>query len=550
MMDGSFGADPFASSAFAVPARWAADPDVAGMLAGSRLDLIYTVEIRIRNTADNHFETLRFANSMWATEPDDFPPSAPFDGRLESYNYRRDIAGNERFCGMATSDGSLVFGSTDNAYASVLDGFVVGWEATVRVGRKSDPLVLHHVLLKGLALDWDDDGDSVSVTLDDQSEKLNVPIQPTMYAGTGWSEGGADLAGKRKPRVYGRLFGVQPPLVDPAYLTYQLTDGPATMIANFFDRGVPLIPDADYTTYNQLAGASIPAGRFATNLSRGFIRLGASPAGTVFGNIRVNDSATHGSIIKEIIDDATDVSAGDIDAPAFAALDVAQPWRLGYLVSSEEAETAEVAIGRLVTGIGGWAGWGRDGKFSVGIVRSPSGSPLARFSHLDGGLIDVRREKLPDGIWPPPWRVRVSYEQVWTPFTDFAGSVTDTLRSFAAQPYRLATAESASALADNPRAQDWDVIEGWVDEFVTTDSLAAAQAEANRLLALYNAGFHLYRVTGSRRWLQFNLGNEVNVTWPNYGLTAGRNVIIVSIEDKVDLRDGGDVDSVEALVFG
>lgn len=146
--------------------------------------------------------------------------------------------------------------------------------------------------------------------------------------------------------------------------------------------------------------------------------------------------------------------------------------------------------------------------------------------------------------------MRVSYENVLNTFDDFAGSVAAGIISYYAQPYRVGTAEDAAILADNPRARDWEIIEGWVDEFVTEDSLAAATAEADRLLTLFNSGYNLYRVDGSRRWLQFEIGDEVNITWPHYGLNSGRNMIIVSIDDRINLEDGSEVESVEVLLFG
>jgi hypothetical protein len=48
------------------------------------------------------------------------------------------------------------------------------------------------------------------LALNDITERLSTPLQPTLYQGTSGTEGGADLKGKPKPVALGQVFNVAP----------------------------------------------------------------------------------------------------------------------------------------------------------------------------------------------------------------------------------------------------------------------------------------------------------------------------------------------------
>jgi hypothetical protein len=61
-------------------------------------------------------------------------------------------------------------------------------------------------------------------------------MQPNVYAGTGGVDGGADLAGKRKPLCFGNPRNVSPVLLVPSLLIYQVHDGSVAGIDNVYDQ--------------------------------------------------------------------------------------------------------------------------------------------------------------------------------------------------------------------------------------------------------------------------------------------------------------------------
>lgn len=547
-----FGSDPFGSVPFGASGASVFDYDA--MLASSREELVYTVALQVWNISTNTLSTLYLGSAEWATSPTDIPASTPFDGRLTTVlQFSRSVVDSARLgINFQSGDGSIVFANPDGAYDTYVDAYALGREVVVRIGRKTDAFANHLVIFRGVGVAWFADQDSVTVTIRDKGYLLEVPAQPTVYAGTGGAEGSADMKGKRKPFSYGDTAGLPLVVLNQALMIYQLTDpGFQTgMVAGtVWDRGVALTMDSSaYADYAALVAATVAAGHCIFSLSAGMVRLGAAPSGILFGTVGLAavDSPTASDVVRYIVALATDLVAGDINQASFDTVDVAQTATMAIYVGQDESLTAADVITRVMAGVGGWAGFNRMGELSVGILTAPAGDPVAYFKRAEGDIIDISRERLPSGVWPPPWRVRVSWGDNETVFTDFAGAVTAATREYYSQPYRIATASDSGVLTDHLQAQDWPVIESCFDD--VSDTLAAT--EATRLLTLYSAGYQLYRLTLTRSALTLDLGDAINVTFSRFGLDAGVLMRVVEISDNIQTGDGSGVDQVEILAFG
>lgn len=501
--------------------------------------------------------TIRLASAEWATAPTDVPASQPFDGRLTTVlQFSRSIVGERVGTEFQSGEGTIAFANPDGEYDDIVDGYSIdGRSVMVRVGRKTDAFVNHLTIFKGVGVDWSADNDLVTVTVRDKSFLLDVPAQPNVYAGTGGEEGGTDLTGKRKPILFGTCRGLEAILVNTTNLIYQTDDpdapGGDASVENLFDRGVTLTGIPDVADYTALVAAAVAAGQFGRSLD-GYIKLGAAASGVIQANVRKNPSGDangyfSSDLVYEIVLHATDLSEDEIDSGTFDALAAASTAftdYVGVFFDFTNSSTAREAITNVMAGVGGWAGFNRSGQLGVGILTAPSGSPVASFKRSEGDIIDLNREKLPSGVWPPPWRLRVAYQRAWTVFTDFAGAVAVGTKADFSQPYRLAEASDAGVLTDHPSAQDSAPIEAYFQ------IEAGAQAEADRLLALYTSGYRLYRMTVGRRGLRLNLGDVISVTWPRFGLDAGKLLRVVGVEDRIDISDGSGVDAVEIIGFG
>lgn len=492
--------------------------------------------------ADFRF-TLYAASSEILTAPDDTPASTPFHGTLaQPISFRRSLLGGSAIGVFSTGDGTMVLDNRDGQYDFLIGTYSIdGRRITLKIGRIEDNYATDFPIFVGTAADWLIDEDNLTITIRDFGYRLNVPLQQNLYGGTGGADGGDDLAGKRKPLAFGQVFNVGPPLVVPILLIYQVHDGEIESVDAVYDRGIALTFSADVATYADLVSAAVSAGQYATCLALGLLKLGSSPAGTITADLHGDADGsyveTSADIVRRIINRSTDIEdSAEIYLPAFAAVNTAQPAPIGYWSGTDDGQGADDAIANIMSGVGGWGGFRRNGKFEVGIVLAPTSPPSSRFTVAD--IAEIKREALPSGISPPPYRYRVGYQRNETVQDDLADGVTAARKAFAAQEYRYAEASSTTIRADHPFALDADPVQG---HFVNQSD---AQTEATRLLNLYRASRGLYRMKLNWRSFNLNLGENIDVTYPRWDLTVGRALRLVEINE-----DGAE-NSVEIVGFG
>lgn len=549
----SFGSVPFGASSFGAEDLF----DTDAMLADTRAQFVVTVTLKVWNIAEQEEETLYLASAEWATSPHDIPSSTPFSGVLESYNFKTSINTGDRFGGIATGEGTIVFSNVDGEYDDFIDGHTVdGRRVTVRLGRKSDAFVNHLVIREAVAVDWEASEDSVTVTIKDKIERLDGPAQPDVYLGTGGAEGSEDVANKRKPIVHGGCYAVDPVLIETSLLIYQCGQAGTTATA-VYDRGAILTYSGNNRAdYAALAAASVSAGQYDRCSAEGLFRLGSAPAGFLFATANFTPANPFGTlqqtptVVEWFIDNSTDLTDQDIDRGSFDALLLREgETGITFVLAPSDSKSVREVASELMLAIGGFVGFNRRGLLDVGVFTAPAGDPVASFARDKGDILDLSRDGLPSGIWPPPWRWRVAYSRIWNTFNDFAGSVPTVDVSTYSQPYKLAIADDDGIRTDHPNARDMPPVEAF---YIDAPGFPGAQDEADRLLALYSAGYRLTRFTTGQRGLspKIKIGAEINVTYPRFGLDAGKNLVIVSIEDKIEIRDGSGVPTVEIVAFG
>ena len=110
-------------------------------------------------------------------------------------------------------------------------------------------------------------------------------------------------------------------------------------------------------------------------------------------------------------------------------------------------------------------------------------------------------------------------------------------REFLSERWRVATAVDTSLLADRLRAIDADIIEACFD------AQGDAQALADHLLSLYGRPALALSVAvppllaegivdgGLTLRRAVRIGSTVRVTYPRYGLAAGRNMVLVGVSE-------------------
>lgn len=485
------------------------------------------------------------ATEEFVTLPTDSLPTQPFFGTLmQPVTFTRSLLGSNVIGSFTSSNGELDLANTDGNYDFLIQGFAIdGRDITVKIGREGDSYDSYYTIFSGTATDWTVQEDVVKILLADNSYKLSATVQPNLYGGTGGIDGTTDLLGKRKPRAFGFVNNVSPPLVIPSSLLYQVNDGPISAVTAVYDRGSALVVGADFATVTLLLAATIAAGHYATCLAFGYFRLNSTPVGTITADVSGDNTGsvfalTTSDIVQRIIATTGTIAYPmGLYLPSFANVQALQPAPVGFWVAPDDTSTIADVLAAIMGGIGGWAGFRRSGKLEVGIFTSPKNvAPNAFFDQVD--VIKIQRQALPTSLSPPPYRFRCAYQHNWTTQTDIAGSVGATRASFLAQSDRYSESTNNQILVDHPIAQDTTPIASYF--LNQTD----AQAESDRLLALYNSNSALYRFTVGVLPFSLDLGDVVNLTYPRWDLTVGRALRVL------EMTEDAQANTIEVVGYG
>ena len=362
-------------------------------------------------------------------------------------------------------------------------------------------------------------------------------LQTSRYAGTTTSsgiEGGPDLKGKVKPELYGLCRDVSPCLVNQGRQIYQVAS--AAEIFAVYDRGA-LVTNrgADYSSQADMEANAPTTGQYRSWPAGGCVRLGFTPAGTITVDARSGASAadrTAAQILKTIALSAGGLTSGQISAADITALDAANPAVIGFYARDEISVRA--AMEPIANSVGAWFGFDRLGVLRMKRFEAPTGSPVISLRRFRAGygeaaipanaadILSIERVPLEDpGRGVPVQTAKLRFQRCWTPQTsDLAGAVqTDQpRRSFLAEEFRTATATDAGILLQFPGAG--------VREFESLiDDPTAAQAEADRLLALHKIRRDRYRSETPYTpdlMSAVDLASTVEILVSRFGLNAGK----------------------------
>ncbi len=414
--------------------------------------------------------------------------------------------------------GEIVLHNPDGFYDAHLRDFAIdGRRVVVKVGRPDFAYDGFMVLWDGTASGWRlADDASLRIALRDIGWRLDVPVQGTLYAGTGGLNGGDDLKGKPQPLLFGKCLNVTATLVDPANLIFQLVGGSVQSIGAVYDQGLGLTFAGDVA---DITATTVLPGQYKTQLSGGYFRLGALPAGLVTADCEGDNAggyvATTAGIFDRLIRTRGGLVTAEIDTASLAALAAAQGATVGIYIGPAQRSLPDV-LDELMAGIAGWWGASRLGQIQVGRVAAPDlAQSVARLTTVE--IIDLQRLEPPASVNPPNWRRRVEYQRNWTvQETDLAATVTAARRGFLAEHARIAPPAVDSSIQITYRqATDPPPLPGL---FAAS---ADAGAEAARLLALYGvprmAFAVLVKLVGFRR----EIGETVEIVYPRHGLDNG-----------------------------
>jgi len=489
----------------------AASPAVSGGYAGSAFGEAAFADDAAGTTGG--LVTLRWATHGYTTHTADTPASTYYDGRLTgAFTVDRAIVGRDGIGGLARVFSDVTINNADGGLDALLRDYAIdGRPVRLLVGDVDAAYGTFGTVFSGVVETASIAEGTAQVRCTDGLSRLALPIQATVYAGSGGLEGGDDLKGKPKPLCYGEVKNIRPPLVTAASLIYQVHNGAITDVAAVRDRGVAL---------TRVLGAPA-AGEYQPDLVNGTFKLGATPAGEVTCDVQ-GDTPTSGytnhtgAIVQRIL--ATRLATSDIDTTAFANLFSALSAEVGIWIDTEDQMVTDV-LDELLGGAGCFGGFTRQGVFTIGQVSAASGAPVLELDSAD--ILSIAREPLPAPLEPIAWRVQVGWGKNYTVQSDVAALTTAADRTFGAQPQRVAANSDATIKSQHLLARDYGPVPSLYRD------QADAETEAARLFGLWGARRAQYRVLTHIEGMVADIGSVIKITHPRHLLINGAAARVV-----------------------
>ena len=488
------------------------------------------VELTAAKDAAGTLETFYVGAESFVTGTGDTPASIAFEPRLiDPGSLGVNIFSDGRTGGMTKLEiGEIVLVNTDGALDAWLSYSFDGRPVTIRSGQGAYPGGFT-TLLVGTVESAEVSWDKFVLRLRDKQWLFNLPALTTRFAGNNSLPNGLegtadDLGGKVKPKVYGRVFNVSPPLVNTSKLTYQVSHGAVLDISAVNDRGLAITKGADFATSALLQAATPSAATYITCFAEGYFRLGSTPAGQITADVTQGANAaarTVAQILKQLALDAG-LPSGEITAADATALDAAAAQVVGIYLSDEL--NFMQAMDQIAASVGAWYGFDALGNLRMGQITTPSGPAVVTLYDYD--ILEGFERRPPKDNGLPVWRVVLGHTKIWTTQpSDLAGAVTIPTRAYLAEEYRKSATEDAAIKTQ------W-LLAGTVEEETLLTIAADAATEAARRLTLYKTRRDIFDVSVSLDLLTTNslkLGDVVALQIARFGLDAGKNFRIIGI---------------------
>lgn len=480
--------------------------------------------------------TLYYATGGYTSSGASTPPNTFFDARIKrAGRITRSMFGNGTTRGdSVVSRGEMVVRNGDGGLDAIRNYAFDGRTYTEYYGQNT--ATFPGGFTKTLVATFDGQPEFASVDevrfrLRDRSAETRVPLQTTKYAGDNvlpdGVEGVSDLKDKPKPWLFGSVFNIAPPCVNTSKLIYQIHDG-AIDVPTVRDRGVELTYGGFYDNLSELLddGLAPAAGEFKALLVSGYIRLGSTPDGLVTCDAATSSlSAGQGfAAVMSKIGLGSDYSTSDV-----TALDVVRAGPVSFWAGPEDNVMANEVLDWFAGSAEAW--WGPDyvGVYRIKLGPDETATPVLTVTSND--LLGLRLLPTNDeGNGRPAYRVSIRYNKNYTvQDTDLASGVALADRAAFSRPWLVESATAPSVQTAFALAQEIIIETG-----LTVDSDVAAMAA--RLGARYDSRQDLIEFplpitpeTGPEV-LTLDLGQVVRVLHDRFGLSAGRNFAIVTID--------------------
>lgn len=474
-------------------------------------------------------DTVYFSDRGFFTNPSDTPANTSYLPLVDNpFQFEVSILNGRDFRGGTPAFGAIRIATDNGAMDFLADYFWAGRAITIYAGGKNFERSEFEPVFKGIVSTIEFDAEEIIINVSDKTEILRTSFSQSLYAGTGSTEGGADIKGDVKPLAYGEVKNIPLKLIDAANLIYQAHDGAIEAVDAVYDKGVAITFDsdvADITTSPQP-----PASKYDTQLSGGYIRLGTSPSGTVTADVRGDNTGGYinkaGAILSRLVKTKLgndNFESDDVDQGSLNEFDASLNAPVGVFIKNKT--TLNEVLDRLFVNLSAYWFFKRDGQISSQLIDTP-GNPVITID--EDLIVDDSFEALE--VIPASWRIKAGYGKNWQLQSqdDIAAGATLSQKTFALEEFRKLLNED-----ENIRSQTKSDNEKEFNSLLLEE--ADAQDYLDRLVRIYGTSRRLYKFKAIDILFKVFVGDVVNLKYPRYGLESGKNFIITGIaEDAQD----------------
>lgn len=430
-------------------------------------------------------KTAYLSTAPFTSLPSDVPANIPFDDFIiETPRFSRRMG---IFSGKSSASRSSLSLFAHPLLNDLENGNVFKQQVDYLIGDNEWPLSDFITIGSQLAESVVPSGDEISVEMRDPSLKLDKLID------TGTFLTGAN-AGKPKPLCIGDVLNIEPVLEDAPTHKYCVNYIAVNAITEVRDNGVSV--------------------SFTPDLASGNFVLNQAPVGRITCNVQGVNPTTYlqypGEVISWLL--TTFVSETNI-----ADLSVLPNYVIG--IYQREPRTLRATIDHICNSINGYHFYSRTTQFIAKTFVSTTNiaSDLLTLDDIEAEGVRVRQSIVPSS------KILVNYRQNFTLQSDgLAGGVSASDRDLYSKEFQ--STEIINTLPDYPEAQplkfDTCLVNLADAVLVATDKATIASVKRT-----------VYEVNALAAPFTFELGQEVELTYWDYGFENGQTGIVIALDD-------------------
>ena len=349
----------------------------------------FLMQVTGRHILSGAIRVFYFANFAFTTTPTDTPANQVFDATItQAFDSTRSVFAPGTTSGRSVVQrGDVVIDNTGGAYDYLKDYAFGGRAVTLWCGERTGvELSDFDVMFSGTTDQPDISTKSVTFHTRDAKAPFDANVQATKYANNGDPlEGGADLAGKPKPVLFGGpAENFAPPCVDALREIYQVHDGAIVAVTDVRNQGAALTNSGTYASRDDLLDdEQAPVyGHYKSWFAGGMVRINTAAQAKQITMSAIQSTLSHAQVFRALAH-RIGLTDDDLVLSDLAILDMQSGTAVELWLGTTDVAAKDVADQIAVSAGCGWGARNSDGKIRLVRIDKPAAPVAATFTQFD-----------------------------------------------------------------------------------------------------------------------------------------------------------------------